>query len=268
MPPDQNWRQKVIEKSWYYAREGTRFGPVDGALIERYLHDGTLTPRSLVWREGLDGWEQAGAHFAVPAPAPGTPPAIPPTMPDVRGIPRAGSTRRTPGRDTHHDPRELVGADGMYIHAPARGFGEAVSVCLRRYFSFSGRASRSEYWYFFLFTVLMGIVAAILDSLLFGYSWEDEVSPLNSLVNLALLIPTLAVGWRRLHDTNRSGWWIGGFFLALVGGAVMIAFMGASGGYVGVISGSALLGLIVLIYFIVMLVFLCTRGDPGPNRYG
>ncbi|MDD5324921.1 MAG: DUF805 domain-containing protein [Polaromonas sp.] len=74
-------------------------------------------------------------------------------------------------------------------------FGQAISSCLSKYGTFSGRASRSEFWWFFLFQFLVSVAASIVSER-FG-----------SLVNLALLLPALAVGTRRLHDIGKSGWW-------------------------------------------------------------
>ena len=74
-------------------------------------------------------------------------------------------------------------------------FVSAVKSCLGQYAGFSGRAVRSEFWWFFLFQILVVIVASFLGS------------TISSLVSLALLLPALAVGTRRLHDIGRSGWW-------------------------------------------------------------
>ena len=74
-------------------------------------------------------------------------------------------------------------------------FGQAISNCLSNYATFSGRASRSEFWWFFLFQVLASVAASMLSEKLSG------------LVSLALLLPALAVGARRLHDIGKSGWW-------------------------------------------------------------
>lgn len=74
-------------------------------------------------------------------------------------------------------------------------FGQAISTCFAKYATFSGRASRPEFWWFFLFQVLVSIVASMVSDLL------------NGLVGLALLLPALAVGARRLHDIGKSGWW-------------------------------------------------------------
>ena len=73
--------------------------------------------------------------------------------------------------------------------------------CLTNYANFSGRARRKEFWFFMLFCVILGIIAEVIDTVL---GTEPIV---NSLLNLALLVPSLAVGARRLHDIGRSGWW-------------------------------------------------------------
>lgn len=81
-------------------------------------------------------------------------------------------------------------------------FKNAVISGFQNYFVFEGRISRAPYWYWVLFCVLVGIVLGIIDGLLFsGTGW------LGGLFNLATLIPSLALGTRRLHDVDRSGWW-------------------------------------------------------------
>lgn len=77
-------------------------------------------------------------------------------------------------------------------------FGQSISVCFSKYFDFSGRASRPEFWWFFLFLCIVGLGAALLVS---------QSRAVSSVVHLVLIIPTYAVGARRLHDVNRSGWW-------------------------------------------------------------
>lgn len=79
-------------------------------------------------------------------------------------------------------------------------FPQAVSSGLHRYFDFRTRSSRSEYWWWSLFSLLVGIVTSLLD-LMMG------VTVLNGISSLALFIPGVAVAVRRLHDVNRSGWW-------------------------------------------------------------
>ncbi|WP_192771859.1 DUF805 domain-containing protein [Plantactinospora soyae] len=118
-------------------------------------------------------------------------------------------------------------------------FTAAVRSVLSQYVGFGGRARRAEYWWFFLFSVLVGIVTSILDSVL-GTDFEGSSTSgglLNLIASLALFLPSLAVAVRRLHDTDRSGWWI-------------------------------LIGLIPLVGAIVLLVFFVQDGTSGPNRFG
>ncbi len=110
------------------------------------------------------------------------------------------------------------------------GFAAAIRSCLAKYADFRGRACRAEYWWFTLFDFLIGSAAAVIDA-------NADQTLLAPLLNLALLLPGLAVAARRLHDVGRSGWWL-------------------------------LLGLIPLIGWLVLLIWTIRRGDSTPNRYG
>ena len=107
-----------------------------------------------------------------------------------------------------------------YVPQMPLSFNEAVGTCFRKYFDFSGRARGSEYWYFFLFSFILGIVVTILDINLFGNNWEDY-GPLYIITSLSVLIPSISAATRRLHDSGKSGWWqllyftIIGIFLVL-----------------------------------------------------
>ena len=107
----------------------------------------------------------------------------------------------------------------------------AKTVLTQKYAKFDGRAMRSEYWWYALFVFVVAIVLAIVDNLIIG------ASLLGGIWSLATLIPSIAVGVRRLHDLDKSGWWL-------------------------------LLGLVPLIGFIVLLYWFCQPGTPGPNQYG
>lgn len=91
---------------------------------------------------------------------------------------------------------------------PQRGGGTSASAItyylevLKKYAVFSGRARRKEYWYFFLFSIIASMLLAIVDEIL------GTESVLMTLYNLAVLIPSMAAGVRRLHDIDRSGWWL------------------------------------------------------------
>ena len=101
---------------------------------------------------------------------------------------------------------------------------------LKKYAVFSGRARRKEYWMFTLFVAIISIVLAIVDAII-------GVQILSLVFTLAILLPGLGVGVRRLHDTGRSGWWI-------------------------------LFGIVPLVGSITLLVFACLDGDAGENKYG
>ena len=108
---------------------------------------------------------------------------------------------------------------------------------LKKYAVFSGRARRKEYWYFFLFNFLITIVLLIIDGMTGTLTAEAGIGLLGGIYALAVLIPALAVSVRRLHDTDRSGWWL-------------------------------LIMLIPLIGVIVILVFTVQDSKPGENQYG
>jgi len=110
------------------------------------------------------------------------------------------------------------------------GFGQAISAGFSNYVNFNGRACRSEYWYWVLFIILADIVAGIIDYLL-------GMQIVSSLFGLVTLLPGIAVSIRRLHDLDRTGWWI-------------------------------LLALIPLIGWIILLIWYISKGTDGPNRFG
>ena len=108
---------------------------------------------------------------------------------------------------------------------------------LRKYAVFEGRARRREYWFFVLFYILISVVLAVVDRMLGTYDETYGMGALGALFCLGLLIPSIAVGARRLHDTGRSGWWL-------------------------------LIGFIPLIGAIVLIVFFVLDSQPGTNAYG
>jgi uncharacterized membrane protein YhaH (DUF805 family) len=88
-------------------------------------------------------------------------------------------------------------------------FTESISVCFSKYATFDGRATRSEYWWFCLFNVLVTLVSELVIDRhsLNKSSFQESAEVFSLIINLALLLPTLAVTSRRLHDINKSGWW-------------------------------------------------------------
>ena len=94
----------------------------------------------------------------------------------------------------------------------------------KKYATFEGRARRKEYWYFQLFNVVAVVVLAFIDLAVGSFSEEAGIGLLSGLYSLAVFIPSIAVTVRRLHDTNRSGWWFLIYFIPLVGAIVMLVF--------------------------------------------
>ena len=102
---------------------------------------------------------------------------------------------------------------------------------LKKYAVFDGRARRKEYWMFFLFNIIIAFVLGIIEGIVGG------PGVIGAIYGLAVLLPGIAVGVRRLHDTSRSGWWL-------------------------------LIGLVPIIGAIVLIVFFVQDSQPGDNQYG
>lgn len=127
-------------------------------------------------------------------------------------------------------------------------FTQAVRSGFSNYIKLSGRARRSEFWFWFLFVIIASSVALAVDGMLFpdlvttsvedgAASFAVEGGPVSLVTTLALFLPGIAMSFRRLHDTDRSAWWL-------------------------------LIGLIPLIGLIVLIVWYATEGTKGPNRFG
>lgn len=98
-------------------------------------------------------------------------------------------------------------------------FGQAIASAFANYFNFSGRASFRAYWFFVLFEILVSIVLAIPDYLLFP---TLKIGPLGGAFSLVTLIPGISLSIRRLHDTGRSGWWFLLIFIPIIGWLVLL----------------------------------------------
>ena len=91
-----------------------------------------------------------------------------------------------------------------------------------RYWDFQGRSSRSEYWFFFLWVLLLGVVAGVVDRLLLRS--EGLMGPCALFLTFANLIPNLSLSFRRLHDIDRSAWWLLIAAVPILGGLVLLVF--------------------------------------------
>lgn len=124
-------------------------------------------------------------------------------------------------------------------------FKTAVKTCFSKYATFSGRAQRSEFWWFVLFAWLGSILLSVVDSTLFGtvvttsngFSASTSTPIFSGIFSLAVLIPSIAVGIRRMHDCDRSGWWM-------------------------------LIVLVPILGFILYIVWQASKGTHGENRFG
>lgn len=155
-----------------------------------------------------------------------------------------------------------------------------------KYVDFQGRARRSEYWLWFLFQVIVGFIFGFLKSSM-GGSGAAVIQLVNGVFSLAILLPTLAVGVRRLHDTNRTGWWVA--FPIVVGIAGIIFFIATQGPSAlpilqqlsegGTVASPALskpaalmpviwVALAYLLSWLIVFIFNVLDGTPGPNRFG
>ena len=98
-------------------------------------------------------------------------------------------------------------------------FGQSITTCMGKYVTFSGRASRSEFWWFYLFTVLITWGATVVEAAMFGLG---ATGILSSIASLVFLLPSLAASSRRLHDIGKSGWWL---LIALTGVGVILLIL-------------------------------------------
>jgi uncharacterized membrane protein YhaH (DUF805 family) len=122
-----------------------------------------------------------------------------------------------------------------YSEPPKTGYIDAIKKGFKGYVVWNARSTRSEFWWWTLFTFIVGIVASVLDSIIFGSNF-GSASPIYSITTLALFLPSLSVLVRRLHDTDRTGWWV-------------------------------LIALIPVVGFIVLLVFVLLPSKMGPTRW-
>ena len=114
-------------------------------------------------------------------------------------------------------------------------FGDAITNCLsNNYVGFSGRASRSEYWFWVLFTMIVSFVTGIMDGFIFGSEFGTGL--ISTITSVVFFLPGLAVWVRRLHDVGKSGWWI--------------------------LSSILILPVLLLLYWLII------EGDSNPNEYG
>ncbi len=148
---------------------GQQVGPMPKEQLVNY----GLCPTSKVWCEGMPNWADAS------------------TVPDLQSIlyPQQPPTPQPPHQGGYQQPQPPYGGAPSYNQPQEIGFGDAIKICFNKFADFEGRGRRSEFWWWYLFTVLVGMVPYI--------GW---------IASIVFIIPSLAAGARRLHDTGRSGW--------------------------------------------------------------
>jgi len=210
---------------WHYDEGDGPRGPVPVAQLRTRLLAGALDAASPVRREGSDAWQPLGESALAPLLRPS----------DPRVAETEASAARAAGAD-RTATLDAAGGSPTSLGAPVRTFGEAIRACFGRYATFQGRAGRPELWWFYLFSLLLTFGLTVLDVALLG-AGPNDFGVLSTLGNLVLFLPSLAVGARRLHDTDLSAWWL-------------------------------LLGLIPVLGFLALVVLWVRAGTAGANRFG
>jgi uncharacterized membrane protein YhaH (DUF805 family) len=181
------------------------------------LRDQALDQDTYVWGPTLSDWQPLG-RTELAALLAGPPPRGPAPLPGSAGWTRADTTPVATG-------------------SAQADFVAAVRACFNKFVTWQGRSGRREFWYFFLFAIGIGIIASAIDAVFGSILKTSHFTLVSPLTSLALLLPNLAVSARRLHDTDRSAWWLLLVFLPLIG-------------------------------YIVLIVFWAQRGQNTDNRYG
>ncbi len=202
----------MSDTQWFCVINGRQEGPYAVATLAGMTAQAPLAADTMVWTEGMAGWKplsETPLYEALPKSS------LPPRVP-LSTVFQAGA-------------QNMASQMSATINAPiantqSPGFVDAVKICFRKYVDFNGRASRPEYWWFFLFGLALSIITMMFPLI-------------NMLISLVLILPSIAVGVRRLHDIDRTGWWL-------------------------------LIGLIPLVGFIVLIIFLTKQGTAGQNRFG
>lgn len=206
---------------WYYTVGSEQKGPVGVDQIRAMVSSGSLGPDTLVWTSTMTEWQPLGRTPLAAMAQPGgyaTPAAAAPYAPAAP-----------------YGAAPYGGASYGYTPAPSPGFVDAIKICFSKYVTFAGRASRPEFWWFYLFYMIVLVVATGIDGVIIANG--SGLAFLSTIAVLALFLPQISVTVRRLHDTDRSGWF---YWIALI----------------------PLVGIILLI------VWLCQPGTPTQNRFG
>lgn len=229
----------VRDEWWYMIVPGTPVGPVAWLELVEVARAGRIGPFNPLWRDGLPQWVLARDVKALVEEMNRIPPittAHPaPTSPSLHPTPPTPPREEQAMRSTVADRPGSRPSTSTEVNTDGGGLNWYLEV-LRKYAVFSGRARRKEYWTFFLFNLVIGAGLSLLQGIA-GIAGDGDHRVLVFMYALAVLVPSIAVTVRRLHDTNRSGWWL-------------------------------LIGLVPVVGVIVLLAFMVQDSQPSENQYG
>ncbi|MBL8572806.1 MAG: DUF805 domain-containing protein [Hyphomicrobiaceae bacterium] len=207
----------------YYVMIGDqRVGPIDIDALRDLAQQGRLTPSTLFWTQGMETWiamaQSPLGSLLSPASAPFPPPGPPGITPASLYGGAAAATARPASFNSAGFNSNSYGAAGVgfapeMAATPGIGFVEAIKLAFSKYATFAGRASRSEYWWYTLFTFLVSLLLSVI------------FAPLYLIFALGVFLPSLAVAARRLHDIDRTGWWLLLCLVPVVGPIILLIFL-------------------------------------------
>ena len=133
--------------------------------------------------------------------------------------------------------------------------------CVKKYCQFRGRSSRYEYWSFVLINFIIGLILGYVETI------KGEPATMSGAYSIFIALPSLAAQTRRLHDINKSGWWLGGLLLMIFVFGVIQGIVEYSGHIIND-TISQILVIIALIWTILLLIFYIKKGNAEENRFG
>jgi uncharacterized membrane protein YhaH (DUF805 family) len=267
------WSEHSTKSQW--VREEARMGRDKSKLIPARL-DNAPAPFGFgeVQAADLSTWRGEANHpewvrFAnavrnavaaaggAPDPASAAPPPQPAVQSGWRSEPPRGAPQPNPQHQQQHQTfAGAGGAAGAPEHLSPVGY---VQKCLRMFVNGQGRARRAEFWWWTLFTVILAIVAAVIDIGIGGvnpYTSQPNTQILSTLLSLALLAPNVSLMSRRLHDIGMNGWIAAAIFGVAALGGFLVGMQNPLGGVLFFIAG--VFGLVVALI----------PSKAGPNQYG
>ncbi|MCQ2288677.1 MAG: DUF805 domain-containing protein [Muribaculaceae bacterium] len=215
-----------------------------------------VTPDTMVWCEGMANWTPASnvpevaALFSYGAETTQYQPQEPYQQPQ-QAYQQPQQAYQQP-QQPYQQPQQPYNPYGQPTEAPAVGFVQALKICFSKYVDFSGRARRSEYWWFVLWAIIIGVCTC-------GFGF------------LVTILPMYAAMTRRLHDTGRSGWWVVGYIVIAIPNSILSAMANPvinSDASMGISVLSMILGIIFFVYCLAVFVFTLQDSQKEANKYG